>query len=73
MSRKIKINMICQVDRRGLSNHSLKSEIITNIILFSDFLTSLLLDSEAALAAEAVGHVVHHVPRVTLVTIKTQV
>ena len=43
VSRKVKINMICQVDRRGLGDHSLKSEIIIYRYFSSDVLKSSYL------------------------------
>ena len=37
------------------------------------FLLRALLDAQAALVAQAVGHVVNHVPGVTLVSVQAQV
>ena len=32
-----------------------------------------ILDAKATLAAQAVGHVIHHIPGVTLVSVQAQV
>ena len=71
VSRQVEVDMVSQVHRRGLGHHGFKSDDVMCNKFY--YLTDPSPDAQPTLAAETVGHIVHHVPRVTLVTVQAQV